>query len=221
MPFDSRRRILSPEALDHEAAAAVAPEMRDLVRINRWLGGRAVLPRLFRPFADPRDAFTVLDTGAGSGDIATILSSKYPHAVVTSLDRRPEFLLAAPSPRVAADAFHLPFAARTFDFVTCSLFLHHFPDERVVPLIAALRNIARRALIVVDLERHRLAYHFIPATRPLFGWHALTMRDARISVQSGFRPVELAALARAAGAGEWTVRRHRPWFRLSLVVPAG
>jgi SAM-dependent methyltransferase len=220
VPFDRRKRVLTPEALDTEPAAVVAPSMRDLVRINAWLGGRAVLPRLFRPFAAPLDRFTVLDAGAGSGDIAGILQASYPNASITSLDRRPEFLAAAPAPRVAADAFGLPFTERNFDFVTCSLFLHHFPDERVVELMTAFRRMARRALIVVDLERHRLAYHFIPATCRLFGWHRLTVHDAQISVQSGFRPDELAALARASGAAGVTVRSHRPWFRLSLVIPA-
>ncbi len=220
MPFDNRSRILTPEALDTEPAQVVAPSMRDLVRINFWLGGRRILPRLLDPLAHRHEPFSVLDAGAGSGDMARVLRAQFPKAEVTSLDRRPEFLGPAPPPRVAADAFRLPFPERSFDFVTCSLFLHHFPDERVIQLIAALRCVARRALVVVDLERHKLAYYFIPATRVLFRWHPLTVHDAQISVQSGFRPEELGALARAAGAGEFTLRRHRPWFRLSLVIPA-
>jgi len=161
----------------------------------------------------------VLDAGAGSGDIAGILNGHYPNASITSLDRRSEFLAAAPVPRVTADAFRLPFRERSFDIVTCSLLLHHFPDEGVIELMAALRRAARRALIVVDLERHRLAYHFMPVTRRIFGWHHLAVRDGQISVQAGFRPEELEALARASGAAGFTVRSHRPWFRLSLVVP--
>jgi SAM-dependent methyltransferase len=194
--------------------------MRDLVRINRWLGGRLILPGLFRRFAAPTQAFTVLDIGAGSGDMGDCLRSHYPKATVTSLDRRPEYLAPAAPPRVAADAFRLPFAERSFDFVTCSLFLHHFPDESVAAMIRAFRSVSRRALIVVDLDRNRLAYHFIPASRPLFHWHRLSIHDSQASVQAGFHPEELRALAHAAGATRMSVRRHRPWFRLSLVVPA-
>lgn len=220
MPFDRSRRILQPEALDTEPAHVVAGAMADLVRVNRWLGGHTILPGLFRQFVAREDAFTVLDAGAGSGDIGQILRSHYPSALVTSLDRRPEYLRPASPPRVAADAFRLPFRERSFDFVTCSLFLHHFSNEQIVELMASFRSIARRAVIVVDLQRHWLAYRFMPATRWLFRWHELCVHDGMISVQAGFDPGELQSLARAAGAPGAAVRRCRPWFRLSLVVPA-
>ena len=206
--------------LDHEPPEVGAIVMRDLVRINRWLGGRLILPGLFRGFAAHAHAFSVLDIGAGSGDMGACLRSHYPQATVTSLDRRPEYLAPAAPPRVAADAFRLPFPERSFDFVTCSLFLHHFPDESIVGMIRAFRSLSRRALIVVDLDRNRLAYHFMPASRPLFRWHRLSIHDSQASVQAGFRLEELRGLAHAAGAGGAIVRRHLPWFRLSLVVPA-
>jgi SAM-dependent methyltransferase len=220
LAFDSSRRVLEPEALDTEPPAVAQIVMRDLVRINTWLGGRLILPSLFRRLVAPDDAFTVLDIGAGSGDVTAGLRRRYPNATVTSLDRRPEFLEPAAPPRVAADAFCLPFRERSFDFVTCSLFLHHFPDEQIAELIAAFRLIARRAVIAVDLERNRLAYEFIPATRWLFRWHDIGIHDSQASVQAGFSPEEFAALVRAAGAADGTVRRHRPWFRLSAIVPA-
>jgi hypothetical protein len=64
-----------------------------------------------------------------------------------------------------------------------------------------MRRFARHALIVLDLERHPLAYRFLPITRRLFGWIALTVRDGSV----------LVAVA---------VQRHWPRFRLSVVVPA-
>jgi hypothetical protein len=122
------------------------------------------------------------------------------------------------SPRVAADAFHLPFLPKAFDFVLCSSLLHHFPDSEVIKLAAGLRRVARRALIVLDLERHPLAYGFLPMTKRLFGWSPLTVHDGPVSVAAAFRPAELAALVRASGADSTIVHRHRPWFRISAVV---
>jgi hypothetical protein len=104
--------------------------------------------------------------------------------------------------------------------VLCSSFLHHFSDCEAIELIAELRRFARRALIVLDLERHPLPYHFLTMTKRLFGWSALTLHDGPISVAAGFRPEELAHLAHVAISNRVGARRHWPWFRISVVVPA-
>jgi SAM-dependent methyltransferase len=168
----------------------------------------------------PAERFSVLDVGAGSGATGAALRRAWPGCRVTSLDRRPLHLARAVAPRVAADAFRLPFPDRSFDFVLCSLFLHHFPDADAAGLLAQFRCLARCCAVVIDLERHPLAYYFLPATRRLLRWHAVTLHDGPISVEAGFYPAELEALARAAGAREFTVRRHHPWRRLSLVMHA-
>ncbi len=213
-------RVLRPELLDTLEPALAEPSLRDLVRINRWLGGHRILLQVLGELAAPREKFSLLDVGAASGDMARAVRRRFPNAWVVSLDRRLPHLAAAEPERVAADAFRLPFRERSFDFVYCSLFLHHFPDGRVVELISRLHSLASRALIAVDLERHPAAYYFLPASRWLFGWNSVTVHDGRISVESGFRPAELAALARAAGAGPVRIRKHRPWFRVSMVISA-
>ena len=40
-------------------------------------------------------------------------------------------VFTAPQPKLLADAFHLPVKAESFDFVFCSLFLHHLEEEAV------------------------------------------------------------------------------------------
>jgi hypothetical protein len=139
---------------------------------------------------------------------------------VVSLDHREFHLRGAPSPRVVADAFKLPFPKRAFDFVLCSSMLHHFADYEVVRIIASLRDFARRALILLDLERHPIAYCFLPMTRRMLGWSSLTLHDGPVSVAAAFRLEELISLAGAAGASAVIGRKHRPWFRISVVVPA-
>ena len=176
--------------------------------------------RVLRDLVGPRERFSVLDVGCGSGDMGQRIRKKFPNATVILSDYRGSHLRSATLPRVAADGFQLPFMPLAFDFVICSSFLHHFSDGEVIDLIRETRSLARRALIVLDLERHPIPYYFLPMTRGVFRWSTLTLHDGPISVAAGFQPEELAFLAHAAGANRVIVRRHRPWFRLSVVVPA-
>jgi SAM-dependent methyltransferase len=212
-------RVIVPELLDFTEPERARSSLRDLVRINRYLGGYGALKSMFAKFFSAQDRFTMLDVGAASGDMGAQVRKLYPRAVVASLDRRPDHLDAAAAPKLAADAFQLPFAPRSFDVVFCSLFLHHFEDADVVRLLAGFRTVARRAVLAIDLERGPLAYHFVPATQWLFGWDAITMHDAPASVQAAFTRDELLALARRAGLERAEVRRRRPWARLLLAAP--
>jgi hypothetical protein len=76
-------------------------------------------------------------------------------------------------------------------------------------------------VIVLDLERHSLAYSFLPLTRWLLGWSELTVHDGCVSVAANFRADELRSIAKEAGAKEAVTRRHWPWFRISLVMRPG
>jgi len=115
------------------------------------------------------------------------------------------------------DGFRLPFRPRSFDFVSCSLLLHEYDDAAALQLMRQLRSVARRALIVLDLYRHPLAAGFLPATKWIFRWGDLTVHDGPASVRAAFRRHEFRAMARQAGFEEAEVRRHLPWFRISLV----
>ena len=213
-------RVLKPELMDNADPAEAQVCLRDLARINRWFGGHRVLVQVLKTLVKPGERFSILDVGAASGDMGRVIRARFPGSTVVSLDYRASHLRLGQGPRVAADAFQLPFPPKSFDFALCSLFLHHFSDDQAVRLIAALRQIARRAVIVLDLERHPFAHSFLPATQPLLRWSPMTVHDGVISVAAAFRPEEIADLVRAAGAATVRVRTHRPWFRLSAVVPA-
>jgi hypothetical protein len=215
----ARERVIVPEMLDHAPPEVARSSLRDLARINRYLGGYYVLGRLFGGIVKPADSFSVLDIGAASGDMGAAIRRRYPHALVTSLDYKGEHLAQAADPKVVADAFRLPFRTASFDFVFSSLFLHHFTNEQVVELFRTFRGLARRAVLAIDLDRGPLAYHFLPNTRWLFGWHDITISDGQISVAAALKKDELLALAVRAGLNDTRVRVHRPWSRLSMVAP--
>ncbi len=211
-------RFIVPEMLDHAPADVARASLRDLARINRYLGGYYVLGRLFGGVVKSSDSFSVLDIGAASGDMGAAIRRRYRRAKVTSLDYKVDHLAQAADPKVVADAFCLPFRPASFDFVFSSLFLHHFTDDQVMELLRSFGSVARRAVLAIDLDRGPLAYHFLPSTRWLFGWHDITISDGQISVAAALKKDELQALAARAGFSGARVRAHRPWSRLSLVA---
>ena len=212
-------RVIVPEALDHAPPDVARASLRDLERINRYLGGYFVARRMFSRLVGNKESFSVLDVGAASGGMGEAIRRKFPRAQVTSLDYKADHLVRAADPKVTADAFRLPFRPASFDFVFSSLFLHHFTNDQVVELFTGFRAVARRAVLAIDLDRGPLAYYFLPSTRWLFGWQDITINDGQISVQAAFQRDELLALAVKAGLGGAEVRVHRPWSRLSLVAP--
>ena len=211
-------RVLKPETLDTLPVDRARASLADLVRLNRRWGGHATLRRLLAQVLNPGDEFSLLDVGAASGDMGACVRRWYPRASVTSLDRLPSHLANCYGPRVAGDAFQLPFRPASFDLVFCSLFLHHFTDPEVVKLLHGFGAVARRAVLVIDLERHPVPYYFVPWTRWLFGWDPVTVNDAAISVEAAFLPQELAALARQAGLRDPATRAYRPAFRIAMAA---
>ena len=216
MIFSSR--LIKPELLDHADPEEAKQNLQDLVRINRSFGGHSTIREVVGSVARKEDSFTLLDVGAASGDTARVIAETFPKASVTCADYNLVNLSAAPLPKVAADAFHLPFAPQSFDFVLCSLFLHHFQDFEVIELLRNLFDVSARALLVCDLLRHPVPFLFLPATRHLFGWKRITLHDGPISVRASFLPNELRNLAAKAGIKQVRVRVHRPAYRVALVA---
>jgi 2-polyprenyl-3-methyl-5-hydroxy-6-metoxy-1,4-benzoquinol methylase len=213
-------RVIRPEWLDDTPVEDAAPSLRDLVFINRLLGGHKVIRDRLSELYAWDDSFTMLDVGAASGDTGRVVRERHPRAIVTSVDYRQDHLHNAAPPKLVADAFRLPFAAGSFDIVFCSLFLHHFTDDQIVALLRGFAAVSRRLVFVSDLERHPLAYYFLPATRWLLRWNRITLHDGPISVEAAFRPEELRTLAVRAGLTNIDLRTHRPAFRLSMLADA-
>jgi len=218
MRLSFSKRHIEPELLDHASVEDARANLAQIARLNQRFGGHTVLRKALAQALNGSPAFTLLDIGAASGDTARLVNQIYPAASVTSLDLSPINLAGAPHPKLLADAFRLPFKPASFDYVFCSLFLHHFDDRRIGDLMAGFYRIARRALLVSDLERHILPYLFFPATQPFFGWTPITAHDGMRSVRAAFRASELRRLAENAGIPNAQVTIHRPAFRLTLTA---
>ena len=226
-------RIYEEELLDAGEGTDddVARSLGDLRRINRFLGGRRVILNAISTCLDGAscEQISMLDVGTGSADIPIAVADQCRtrglKTFVTAVDisernlqvARYRFGIDREINFVRADSLNLPFAPRSFDFVTASLFLHHFRDEDVVRLLADFGRIARRAVIVNDLIRNRVPYYFTRIAGPVLAKSFLTRNDAPVSVLRGFTSREMIELATRAGLNNKEVKRSFP-YRLSLVA---
>lgn len=197
------------ELLDEDAGtpAEIARSLEELWWINRRLGGcsswRKLLPRL-------PAAASVLDVGSGYGDMAQFVGAAL-GARVIMLDRMPSHL-GRRGPRVSADALRLPFADGSFDLVTCNLFLHHFHGRQAQLLLDEMARVARRAVVINDLERGWVPWLAMKLLSPRFS--RLVRYDGPVSVRQAYTAPELDRLA---AARPHTVVRMFPW-RLGLIL---
>ncbi|HEX8088584.1 MAG TPA: methyltransferase domain-containing protein [Blastocatellia bacterium] len=227
------KRIYVEEMLDAGEGTDedVARNLSDLRRINRLLGGTRVVIDALSSYLGARGArrVSLLDVGTGSADIPTAISrwcdSLGVEPLIAALDisernlriARTRLGIGGGIELVRADSLSLPFTDRSFDFVTASLFLHHFQDEDVVRLLADFSRVARRAIIINDLVRNLIPYYFARLTGPVLATSFLTRNDGPVSVLRGFTVDEMRKLAGRAGLRQVEVKRVFP-YRLSLVA---
>jgi ubiquinone/menaquinone biosynthesis C-methylase UbiE len=224
-----------PELLDGplDDPAALDGNLRDLRRINRWLGGVALSAAAIEALAAHRVELTLIDVGTGGADIPAALieraNGRRRRLHVIGVDSRPEILAAAIRTRPAitttggielhvGDGRKLGYADRSFDVAHTSLVLHHLEPPAAIDLLREMGRVARLGVVVNDLDRSRLGWigawlfgHFLTANR-------YTRHDAPLSVRRAYRPQEMADMLRAAGLRP--VRTIRGAFRQRYAIAA-
>jgi SAM-dependent methyltransferase len=220
--------------LEHLDKGDYTPEeyegcMVELRRINRLLGDTSALRHSLLEEIEREDlkSFSVLDVGAGSGELLRVIArwaqkaSRRALLVGLELNARSARAILEESEEFAflhplrGDALNLPFADASFDYAICSLFTHHFKDEQVVAIFNELGRVARRRIFVIDLHRHPLAYYLYTTVGHLFLHNRLIREDGALSILRGFRPHELKHLAAKAQLAKVSIERRFP-FRLVL-----
>ena len=220
-----KQRSLEPENLDKGTYTPEEYEgcLVELRRVNRWLGDAKTLQDLFLTEIEKRAlrSFSVLDVGAGSGELLRVTAkwsretNRTARLVGLELNERSAKSILEESQEfpeihsVRADGLRLPFADGAFDYAIQSLTLHHFDDEGAVRLLREMGRVATR-VCVIDLHRSPVAYFFYTTLGKLFLHNRLIREDGALSIRKGWKPEELQALGGKAGLQKVSVREHFP-----------
>lgn len=210
--------------------------------ILQWLlfgpSHRALIRRI-RTVAGDRPV-RILDVGCGTGVFAARIRAELPAARVCGIDLV-SGMLAKGAERwrrhaghvlpVQADSERLPFAAGTFDFVTCANSFHHYPrqDRAVAEMHRVLRPGGR--LMLIDGYRDApwgwFIYDVCVAGVEGAVHHASARRMRALFDQAGFRGVMQQVhrgpapflLTEAEAIGSVSAI-HPPHFRVAAPAPA-
>ncbi len=217
-------RIVEEELLDEENAPAVDVDrsLRDLRRINRYLGGSSIYRRMILRLAPRAGRLSILDVGTGTSDLLDSL----PEPLVSrriGLDFKIDHLIYGRRVNrhriagVVGDATHLPFRSGSIDVVTSSHFFHHFEADENVAILTEASRVAGVGVVVNDTRRHLVPLMLVVALSMLRLVGRITRFDAPASIRRGYTIEEAERVARRVTAGRRAAIRLFP-FRFGLLL---
>ncbi len=209
----------SPELMDRPQPVSqeLETDLENLVRINRNFGSHRLIRWFLRRWLRAGRTYRILDLCTASGDIPRLMIDRARSRDITlqidAVDFQPSTLEiarrhSAAYPEITfreGDAREVPGDPGSYDFVFCSLALHHFSEEDAVRVLRRCRELARTGVMVADLERGWLAAAGVWLMTAVLYREPMTKYDARVSVRRAFSHHELAALARRA---DWQNFQH-------------
>lgn len=198
-------------------AEEMCRSLEDLALVNRWWGNSRALERFLlgeiRRLRVERPV--ILDVGAGSGDVSRQLARSLARAGhparVFAWDLQWRHLVAGRRmageslASVAADAFSIPFAEKSVDWIVSTLFFHHFSPAENVRLLDSFARVARHGFALLDLTRHALPLAFISIAGLLFRTR-ISLCDGISSVRQAYTPDEARRIAQEAISGAQVAR---------------
>jgi SAM-dependent methyltransferase len=206
--------------------AAARAQLTDIARANRRLGGAAAvrfgIAKLIARVS-PDLPLTVLDIGAGAGDILQSVQARFDPEGTRLQVVAVDHLRAAAGmcrdrriPAAVADFTALPVRERSVDIVIVSQVLHHLNRDAVPVFLRRVAALARVGVVVADLRRSAVAAAGLWLTALVFSFDPGARRDGVVSLRRGFQPHELERLLASGGVPapvrrRWAYRLVAAW----------
>jgi SAM-dependent methyltransferase len=209
-----KHRSSEPELMDDFSTGGeeLRKALRHLRSLNRILGAASPVLSGVRKLwtaAGKPSRLTVLDVGAGSGDVNRLLlrwaQRQQVQLNLVLMDKTNEASeeargLYAGDPRVEivqGDLFLLP--ERAADIVTASQLLHHFRPEELAAAVRRLTAASRIGIVIADIHRHPVPWLAVWLMTRLMTRNRYIRHDGPLSVAKGFRAYDWARLQSESG----------------------
>lgn len=170
---------------------------------------------------------TILDIGAGSGDVNRRLlkwaDQQGIELAIQLVDVTEEACAEAKlffqnEPRVKVrrgDLFALDEGCA--DIVTGTQFLHHFAEEELPEATASMLKASRLGIVINDIHRHWIAWAAVWLTTRMISTNRYVLNDGPLSVAKGFRAKDWNRLGQSLGIAA-ICYKWRPLFRYAVII---
>jgi hypothetical protein len=213
--IDTSSRSSAAEMMDDFTieGSVLRDTLDKLETINRLLGGNSVTLKGLKKIllkSSKTKTITIVDLGCGHGDILRDVakfgrknSYKFKLIGIDANNAAIDYAkaLSKDYPELSfetIDIFSEDFKKQTYDVVLCTLFLHHFKNNEIIPFLKSTVQKASIGVIVNDLHRHKLAYYLFKMIG-LFIKNKMVREDGLTSVLRAFKRNELEAILTKTG----------------------
>ncbi|APG59551.1 methyltransferase domain-containing protein [Christiangramia salexigens] len=202
--IDTSKRSRDSEIMDdfHLQGIELRKTLRDLDRINSWLGGNKVtitgIEKLL-PAPAQSGIIRIADLGCGNGailrEVARWGRKRGYNFKLTGIDANTHAIeigreLSTAYPEIEfidENIFSPQFKKKEFDIYLCTLTLHHFKDDEIIDLMDQLHSQSKLGIVVNDLHRSKLAYVLFKAFCAVFVNNEIARKDGLTSILRGFK----------------------------------
>jgi len=227
-----KQRATELELMDDlsTGGAELKEALRHLRMLNRIFGAAAPtlygVQRLWKNAGMPK-RLSVLDIGAGSGDVNRLLLRWADTAgiemSITLSDITEEACEEARAlyrneSRVRVkqcDIFELPDCGA--DVITGTQFVHHFNSGELPRVVAGMMKASRLGVVINDIHRHWIPWTAVWLTARIVSNNRYIINDGPLSVAKGFRGEDWDMLRKALGEPPMFYA-WRPLFRYVVVI---
>jgi 2-polyprenyl-3-methyl-5-hydroxy-6-metoxy-1,4-benzoquinol methylase len=202
--------------------------LREIEVINARLGGYGVVTEALDELDLNQEPITILDIGCGSGDmlrkVAKWAKKRNKIVVLTGIDLNADTIEFAKEQSAGyditykvQDVFDDAMMRERADVTTASLFCHHFEKSALPEVLKRMHALAKKAVVINDLNRHWFAYYAIGALTYVFAKSRLVRYDAKLSVARAFTRKDWDETLAAAGITNYTLQWRWAW-RWQLII---